>query len=344
MKKGRKRFYLFAFLLLLTLAVTTQASTKVKINKKTITLIKGQTATLKIVGTKERIKWTSSKKSVATVSKRGKVKARKKGTARIIAKAGKRRYTCKIKVEAPEIDKSELKLMVGENASLKMIGNSQKVSWKSSNQKIATVTQEGTVRGTGVGSCKITASISSKKYVCTVSVSPKVIKQKDTEKQVETEKETEREKETEKQTESETETERQTEPETEKETETEEETEKQTEAVVNPGSLLVLLTNEYQSVAFNSGTYVEFPIQIYAETKIMVYYSGLDITNLQTFPAENGVQYKVTEEHGLEGRLDLSTHTYTATKLLDDTGYADITVTYHGVSKTVRFTVAKIVI
>jgi hypothetical protein len=44
------------------------------------------------------VKWTSSKKSVATVSSKGVVKAKKKGTATITAKVSGKKYTCKVTV------------------------------------------------------------------------------------------------------------------------------------------------------------------------------------------------------------------------------------------------------
>lgn len=71
----------------------------VKLNKKTTTLIKGKTLTLKVTGTKKKVTWKSSNKKVATVSTKGKVTAKKKGTATITAKVGKKKLTCKITVK-----------------------------------------------------------------------------------------------------------------------------------------------------------------------------------------------------------------------------------------------------
>lgn len=51
-------------------------------------------------GTKKKVKWSSSKKKIATVTKKGVVKAKKKGTAKIVAKIGKKKYTCKVVVKA----------------------------------------------------------------------------------------------------------------------------------------------------------------------------------------------------------------------------------------------------
>lgn len=83
--------------------------TKVTLNKKTLSLEEGKTSTLKATvktsGKKpnKTIKWSSNKTSVATVSSKGKVTAKKAGTATITAKAtdgtGKK-ATCKVTVTA----------------------------------------------------------------------------------------------------------------------------------------------------------------------------------------------------------------------------------------------------
>lgn len=72
---------------------------KVALNKKKLTLTVGKSYKLKLKNNKKKIKWSSSKKKVATVSKTGKVKAKRAGTARITAKVGKKKYVCKVTVK-----------------------------------------------------------------------------------------------------------------------------------------------------------------------------------------------------------------------------------------------------
>lgn len=74
----------------------------VKINKTKKTLKVGQTYQLKITGTKKTVKWKSSKKKVATVSSKGKVKAKAVGKTNITATVGNKTYKCKITVKAAE--------------------------------------------------------------------------------------------------------------------------------------------------------------------------------------------------------------------------------------------------
>lgn len=78
----------------------TDAKAKVKLNKKKLVLTVGKKTKLKVKGTKKKVKWSSSKKKIATVTKKGVVKAKKKGTAKIVAKIGKKKYTCKVVVKA----------------------------------------------------------------------------------------------------------------------------------------------------------------------------------------------------------------------------------------------------
>lgn len=81
------------------------AAAKVKISKKKATIIKGKTMQLKIKGTKKKAKWSSNKKSVATVNNKGKVTGKKTGKATITAKVGGKKYTCKVTVTKPDYKK-----------------------------------------------------------------------------------------------------------------------------------------------------------------------------------------------------------------------------------------------
>lgn len=70
----------------------------VKLNKTKETMSVGDTLQLKLLNNKKKVKWTSSKKSVATVSAKGKVKAKKSGKAVITAKVKSKRYKCTVTV------------------------------------------------------------------------------------------------------------------------------------------------------------------------------------------------------------------------------------------------------
>lgn len=72
-----------------------------KLKKKTLKLKVGDSSTLKttVSPKKATLKWKSSKKKVVTVSKKGKVTAKKEGTAKITVTSGKKKATCTVTVK-----------------------------------------------------------------------------------------------------------------------------------------------------------------------------------------------------------------------------------------------------
>ena len=119
MKKMKKLLSIIA-VLLMVFCMTISVSAAGKINKSRVSLLSGQTLQLELLGTDSNTKWVSSKNSVATVSSSGKVKAKKYGSAIITAKAGNKKYTCKVTVETPKLNKKNVTLKVGENITLKV--------------------------------------------------------------------------------------------------------------------------------------------------------------------------------------------------------------------------------
>ena len=97
---AKKRIVVLSLIIVLifTLIPAIPAEAAMKMSKKNVSIMTGETLKLKVSGTKKDIKWSSSKKSVATVSKNGKVKGKKPGTAVITAKAGEKSVKCKVKV------------------------------------------------------------------------------------------------------------------------------------------------------------------------------------------------------------------------------------------------------
>ena len=84
--------------------VQADAKPKVKLSKTKVTLTVGKKYKLKLKNVKKnaKIKWSTSNKKVATVSK-GTIKAKKAGKAVISAKYGKKKYTCKVTVQDGKI-------------------------------------------------------------------------------------------------------------------------------------------------------------------------------------------------------------------------------------------------
>lgn len=74
-----------------------QAAT-IKISKKSLEMKVGEVKTLKVSGTKKKVKWSSSDKYVVSVNAKGKVKAVGTGSAYVKAKVGNKSFSCYVKV------------------------------------------------------------------------------------------------------------------------------------------------------------------------------------------------------------------------------------------------------
>lgn len=91
---------LLTLCLSLSLAPSADAKKKVKLNKSKLTLTVGKTYSLKLKNNKKKVRWSSTKKKVAAVTKKGKVTAKKAGKATITAKVSGKKYKCRVTVKA----------------------------------------------------------------------------------------------------------------------------------------------------------------------------------------------------------------------------------------------------
>ena len=83
---------------------TSQKTTrKIKLNRRKLTLKKGKSFRLKVTLTpadsQDKITYKTSNKKIATVSKTGKIKAKKKGKVKITVISGKKKAVCTVKVK-----------------------------------------------------------------------------------------------------------------------------------------------------------------------------------------------------------------------------------------------------
>ena len=125
--------------------------------------------------------WKTSNKTVATVAKNGKITGKKAGTATITVtlkskKSAKIKVTVKKKVAATRVklNKTSLTLKKGKSFQLKAIvtpkKTTDKVTYKTSNKKIVTVTSKGKLVAKKKGKATITVTVGKKKAVCRVVV------------------------------------------------------------------------------------------------------------------------------------------------------------------------------
>ena len=153
-----------------------------RISSSKLTMIKGQSRTLKITGLKkgQKITWKSSNSKIVAVNKAGKLQAKAKGSATITGTVSKRKYTCKVTVQAPKLNKTAVTLKVGQTYQLKLSGTNQKITWKSSNSKIVTVNKAGKLSARSAGNATVTAQVNGIRFVCKVKIQKKAAPAKPT--------------------------------------------------------------------------------------------------------------------------------------------------------------------
>ena len=161
-------------------------TTKITTTTKSLTLAKGATykklassIAVTPVTSKEKVTYSSSNKKVATVSSKGMIKAKKAGTAKITVKSGKKKAVVTVKVTGVKTTNlsgvpAAKKVSKGKSFKIKAIATpkntDEKITYKSSNKKVATVTSKGVVKGLKKGTATITVQSGSKKMTCKVTV------------------------------------------------------------------------------------------------------------------------------------------------------------------------------
>ena len=145
-----------------------------KFAKSSTTIYRGKTATVKAAAAPSAtVKYTSSNTKIATVNSKGVVKGIKAGTVTITAKAGSLKATCKVVVKNPTFSlvKSSATIKKGKTTTIKSkAAPANKITYVSSNKKIATVNSKGVVKGIRKGKATITVKCNgiTKKFVVTV--------------------------------------------------------------------------------------------------------------------------------------------------------------------------------
>lgn len=142
--------------------------TGIKLNTEKLSINKGKSATLRATvtatpGADRTVTWSSSDKKVATVNN-GKVSAKKAGKAIITAKAGDKKVTCAVTVKVPaskvSLNTKLIYMVKGKKVDVKATispsDTTDKITWTSSNKKVATV-KNGKITAKKIGTTTITA-------------------------------------------------------------------------------------------------------------------------------------------------------------------------------------------
>ena len=153
--------------------------TGITLNKTEVEMDVGKTLQLSvdikpINATDRKISWTTSDQSIATVSSKGLVTAKKAGTVTIIAQVGNKKAVCLIDIEDAGIQATSITLnktsaSIVEGNTLDLVATikpdnttNKKVTWTTSDQNIATVSN-GKVTAKKAGTAIITAKTSNGK-------------------------------------------------------------------------------------------------------------------------------------------------------------------------------------
>lgn len=174
----------------ITVKVTHVKPTSIKLNKTSLTLSKGGTATLTPSFSPSNtsvktVTWSSSDKSVVKVSSKGVVTAVANGTAVITCKTSNgKTATCTVTVKNIPVSGVSIKesggliMNVGYVYTLTAVVNptgatNKKVTWQSSNPSVASVTSGGKVTAKSKGTCEIIVTTADGGYSasCTIIVS-----------------------------------------------------------------------------------------------------------------------------------------------------------------------------
>lgn len=141
----------------------------------------------------DKVEWTSENPTVATVDENGKVTLLKAGPAKITATAGGKSNSVTFTVVQQSISATNIELdafnktmTVGDKAKLtatvKPADSTDKVTWKSNNDKIVSVDENGNITALAVGKTEVIATAGSVSAQCTITVAKEAQNIKDTKK------------------------------------------------------------------------------------------------------------------------------------------------------------------
>lgn len=158
--------------------------TNISLNNDSIEVLKGDQVTIRATlnpanAMPNTITWSSSDESVAKVEN-GVVTALSAGQCDITATCQDKRAVCHVKVTeilptSVSLNQESAKMEIGSQLTLTATvmpedATDKTVSWRSSNQSVATVDENGVVTAVGTGECDITAYCRGKQAVCHVTV------------------------------------------------------------------------------------------------------------------------------------------------------------------------------
>lgn len=177
-----------------TCKVTISPVESIKMSKTTLSIKEGAKASLKATispssAVNKNVLWKSSDEEIVKIDEKGSILAVKNGAATVMAQSEENSELiaeCRVVVETPvtsiKLNASKAALSTSESYNqLQLVASvlpeqasNKEVLWKSSNESVATVTEDGLVTAVSQGTASITATTVSGNKVgkCTVTVAP----------------------------------------------------------------------------------------------------------------------------------------------------------------------------
>lgn len=160
--------------------------TKLVMSQTSVDMTVGNSIVLTAFGA-DKIVFSSSDESVATVAADGTLRAVGVGSAVVTATDGEQSATCQVTVEEPAQQpeqpenkelvlqstagsRGEFSMDIGDTARLEVVGTDSTISWSIANSAIATVDSEGVVTGISSGKTVVTATVDEQSLTIAVLI------------------------------------------------------------------------------------------------------------------------------------------------------------------------------
>lgn len=160
--------------------------TKLVMSQTSVDMTVGNSIVLTAFGA-DKIVFSSSDESVATVAADGTLRAVGAGSAVVTATDGEQSATCQVTVEEPAQQpeppenkelvlqstagsRGEFSMYIGDTARLEVVGTDSTISWSIANSAIATVDSEGVVTGISSGKTVVTATVDEQSLTIAVLI------------------------------------------------------------------------------------------------------------------------------------------------------------------------------
>ena len=155
----------------------------IELNKTVLELKKGESSTLTATvlptnATNPEVSWSSSNSDIAKVDQNGKINAIAGGEAIISAKAGDKSTECKVSVsvQATSVSLNKTSVEMHPSETIQLVATilpedtTEKASWSSTNQGVASVDENGMVVALNEGSSIIKIAVGGIEASCSITV------------------------------------------------------------------------------------------------------------------------------------------------------------------------------